>query len=320
MTADHPLRRLLARVCPADTMARIVDPILADIRWESTRAAWLGYFSLVKALAFHAVISLPAMTRRAWSDDERAIPRVMLVTLAAALLSAAALMAPTLWAAQNIGRFRGVLFVLTILPQALVLTLPAALLLAVPLGLRHRRRSPRLARRTMALSIVVSLATLALVVWAVPAANQAFRVLVSGNPGLQPGPYEKGFAARREQIETLNLTPGGRVVARQLEFGFQMQLALAFAPLPLALLALGISGSPAGSRRPWLIGGAALLAYPIGMFPFAIGIGLLLRGSALPPLILAWMPNTLTAAIALILLSRSRSGFFGGDAVAHPPT
>ena len=122
MTADHPLRRLLARVCPADTMARIVDPILADIRWESTRAAWLGYFSLVKALAFHAVISLPAMTRRAWSDDERAIPRVTLVTLAAALLSAAALMAPTLWAAQNIGRFRGVLFVLTILPQALVLT------------------------------------------------------------------------------------------------------------------------------------------------------------------------------------------------------
>jgi hypothetical protein len=317
MTANHPIRRLLARVCPADTMARIVDPILADIRWESTRASWLGYLSLAKALAFHSAISLPSITRRAWSDDERAIPQMTLVTLAAALLSAAALMAPSLWAAQDIGRFRGVLLVLTILPQALMLTLPAALLLAVPLGVRHRRRSPRLARRTMALAIVVSLATLALVVWAVPAANQAFRILVSGNPGLQPGPYEKGFAELREQIDTLNLTPGGRVVARQLEFGYQVRLALAFAPLPLALLALGISGSPTGSRRPWLIGGTALLSYAIGMFPLAIGIGLLLRGSALPPLLLAWMPNTLTAAIALLLISRYRSGFFGGETAAH---
>jgi hypothetical protein len=316
MTIDHPLRRLLARVCSADTMARVVDPTLADIRWESTRAAWLGYFSLAKALAFHAVISLPSIARRAWSDDEYAIPRMTLVTLAAALLSAAALMAPPVWAAQGIGRFRGVLLVLTLLPQALMLTLPAALLLAVPLGVRHRPRSPRLARRTMALAIVVSLATLALVVWAVPAANQAFRILVSGNPGLQPGPFEKGFAALREQIDTLNLTPGGRVVARQLEFSLQIRLALAFAPVPLALLALGISGSPTGNRRPWLIGGIALLSYAIGMFPLAIGIGLLLRGSAVPPLLLAWMPNTLTAAIALLLLSRYRWGLFGREIVA----
>jgi lipopolysaccharide export LptBFGC system permease protein LptF len=320
MTANHPLRRLLARVCSAATMARVVDPTLADMRWESTRAAWLGYVSLAKALLVHGVISMPGMARRTWSDDEGAIPRVTLVTLAAALLSAAALMAAPLWASHNIGRFRGVLFVLTLLPQALVLTLPAALLLAVPLGLRHRRRSPRLARRTMALSIVVSLATLALVVWAVPAANQAFRVLVSGNPGLQPGPYEKGFAALREQIDTLNLTPGGRVVARQLEFGYQAQLALAFAPLPLGLLALGISGSPGGSRRPWLIGGAALLVYAIGMFALTIVIGLLLRASPIPPLFIAWVPNALTAAIAALLLSRYRSGFFTANAATSTNT
>lgn len=31
MTSAHPLRRLLARVCSTDTMARVVDPTLADI-------------------------------------------------------------------------------------------------------------------------------------------------------------------------------------------------------------------------------------------------------------------------------------------------
>ena len=318
MTASHPLRRLLARVCSADTMARVVDPTLADIRWESTRAAWLGYVSLVKALAFHAVISLPAITRRAWSEDDHAMPRIAMVSFAAALVGAAPLLAMPLRELHDAGRFQGGL-VVTLLPQALILTVPAALLFAVPVGLRHRRRSPRLARRTMALAFVLALITLALVV-AMPRANQAFRVLVSGDPNVQPGPAEKGFAALREQIDVLNLTPGGRVVARQLEFSYQIRLALAFAPLPIGLLALGISGSPAGIRRPWLIGGTALLAYASGMFPLAIAIGLLLRASSAPPLLIAWLPNALTATIALVLLSRYRSGFASGEITGNTST
>jgi hypothetical protein len=314
MTANHPLRRLLARVCSADTMARVVDPTLADMRWESTRAAWLGYLSLAKALLVHAVISLPAIARRTWFDDDRAIPRIALVVVAAALVTATPFVALPL--TQSLHRLRGSL-VLALLPQALVLTIPAALLLAVPLGLRHRRRSPRLARRTMALAIVLSLMTLALVAWAVPAANQTFRVLRSGDPAIPRGPAEKGFAELRGQIDVLNLTPGGRVVARQLEFGYQIRLALAFAPLPLGLLALAIGASPAGIRRPWLTGGTALVAYAVGMFLLGIGTGLLLRASSAPPLLIAWIPNGLTGGLAVMLLSRYRSGVFDVDVLAE---
>ena len=34
MTINHPIRRFLALLCSDDTMARVVDPVLADIRWE----------------------------------------------------------------------------------------------------------------------------------------------------------------------------------------------------------------------------------------------------------------------------------------------
>ena len=65
----------------------------------------------------------------------------------------------------------------------------------------------------------------------------------------------------RERIEVLQLTPGGRVVARRLEYVYQMRLALAVAPLPLGLLALAISASPRARRRPWLAGASAMAVY-----------------------------------------------------------
>jgi hypothetical protein len=50
MTSDHPLRRALARLCSADTMSRIVDPIFADMRFEDGRASLRGCASLTGAL------------------------------------------------------------------------------------------------------------------------------------------------------------------------------------------------------------------------------------------------------------------------------
>lgn len=85
MTSHHPVRRLLARTCSADTMARIVDPILADMRWERRPQA-LGYVALAHALAVHAMMSLPDVLHRASSEDGRAILRMGMLTIAAALL------------------------------------------------------------------------------------------------------------------------------------------------------------------------------------------------------------------------------------------
>jgi hypothetical protein len=41
-------------------MSRIVDPILADVRWEDGRVTVRGVAALAKALALHAVMSFPS--------------------------------------------------------------------------------------------------------------------------------------------------------------------------------------------------------------------------------------------------------------------
>jgi hypothetical protein len=49
MTAAHPVRRWLARVCSAETMPHLVDPTLGDMRFER-RAVWRGCLTLTRAL------------------------------------------------------------------------------------------------------------------------------------------------------------------------------------------------------------------------------------------------------------------------------
>jgi hypothetical protein len=131
MTVHHPVRRMLARLCSPDTMARIVDPTLADIRFERGRAAWLGYLGLVKALAMHAVISMPEAVRRACREDDRAVPRLAALVVVSAVVGAVPLVAlPVILAPLRANTAPLVRVLVPLLPQALVLTLPAALLLA----------------------------------------------------------------------------------------------------------------------------------------------------------------------------------------------
>jgi hypothetical protein len=60
VTSNHPLRRVLARVCSDTTMSRIVDPILADARWEHGRVTARGVAALATALVLHAIASIPS--------------------------------------------------------------------------------------------------------------------------------------------------------------------------------------------------------------------------------------------------------------------
>lgn len=102
----------------------------------------------------------------------------------------------------------------------------------------------------------------------------------------------------RERIEVLQLTPGGRVAARPLEFDYQVRLVLICAPLPLGILALAISRSTRGRRRPWAMGLAAVLGYAFGFFPLLHGARMLMRSSSLSPVLFAWTPILLLAILA----------------------
>ena len=307
MTIDHPIRRFLARVCPDATMARVVDPILADMRWESGRPSWTGCLALAKALLVHSIVSTPAVLARTWSDDERAIPKAAGLAITVALIAALPLIAPPLLEGFPNSR-RGlpipiVPLAVTLLPQAIALTLPAALLLAIPVAFRRQHPSTRLARRTVVLSMCWVLATFVVIAWAVPEANQAFRVMAyrvitNQQADIQRGPAELTLPTLRDKIEVLKLTPGGRVAARPLEFLYHVRWVLIWMPLPLGVLALAISRSARGRRRPWTMGLAALTGYGFTFVPLVQGAQMLMRGSSLPPALFAWTPIVLLAIVA----------------------
>ena len=287
MTADHPLRRWLARVCSADTMARIVDPVLADIGWER-RPRWLGYAALARALALHAIVSSPRALSAAWREDGFAIPRIALLGMLASLVFAIPIVAPTL-------RFAEAGAWVLLLPQAIVWTLPPVLLLAVPTALGGQTVSRRIARRTIALGIGLVAVTFVLILWIAPAAYDSYKQIEA--VFIKPG----NVAMVDAQFPNWSAAPA----ARLLEYQSHQQLAFGFAALPFAVLGLGLSTLPAVRHRPRLFGLLAAGAWMSAAFPLQLWTSAeLLRASAVPPPMLAWTPALLVLATGCALLMR----------------
>jgi hypothetical protein len=285
MTINHPIRRHLARLCSEATITRVVDPILADIRWER-RPRWIGYLALARALALHSIVSIPDVLTRVWCDDGLAVPRMAFWTLTAAILFTLPIIGPTLggpggWA------------VLLLVPQGVAWTLPAVLLLAVPLALRGQAVSARLTRRTIALAIALVAVTFALIVWIAPAANESYREIVTATL--------TGTTAVASEFPNWSAAPPSRLLAYQI----QQQLAFGTAALPFALLGLALSTLSATKRRPWVIGLVAAGSYMFVGFPLELWTSaLLLRASSVPPFVLAWAVKLLVLVAAFVLLAR----------------
>jgi hypothetical protein len=310
MTIDHPIRRVLARVCSPDTMSRVVDPTLGDMRHERVRPLWLGYLSVARALTVHAVLSLPARAARVYDDDARAIPKLALLSAVVALLTAVPLVAPPLLhqGASHLPISRGWL-VITLLPQAIALALPAALLVAIPIAVRRAAPSPRLVGRVLAVSALYAGVTFLVIERMVPAANQSFRVAVSGLGGdLRPGPNETPSAELKQEIDRLRTLQAGTTVIRRLEYAYELKLSLSWAALPIAALALACAFAPFGRRWPLTTGLAALTIYVFALFGFgAYVVEPALRGVSVPAGSLAWVPNALMILIAGTLKAAVRS-------------
>jgi hypothetical protein len=285
-------------------MARVVDPTLADIRWERRRAHWRGYGSLASALALHVISSIPARVAAVWLEDGHAMPRVTILSIGAAAIGAAPLVAlPLSQVIHDAGASRGWL-VLTLVPQALVLTLPTGLLVAVPVAIAKTEPSARLIRRVILLSALYAGATFGLIGWIMPVANQAYRVATSGVSELERGPNETPFRHIKKEIERLRTFHGSETVIRRMEYGCELRLSLAAAAVRLGLVALACAFSPLGRRRPFLTGLSALGLYFVGIFSFErLVVESVLRGTSLPAGSLAWVPNAFIVLIAGVLAS-----------------
>jgi hypothetical protein len=301
MTADHPVRRILARLCSAETMARIVDPTLADMAWERGRPPWLGYLALARALALHGLFALPRVAARVWSDDGHAIPKAAVLAFAIALTAGIALVALSLSRLARPGLAIAPIGFL-LLPGTLVVTLPAALLVAIPVALKNQAPRPRLMRRTLAFSVCSAAVTFVLCAWVVPNANQSFRVAVTANSTLPRGASESGFAAMRQRIEDVrSMRGGGPMMTRRLEYAYYGRWAISFAPIAGGLLALAVALSRAGRKHPLRTGMAAAAIYLLTI-PWMYPTGaMLIRFSTAPPFLIAWAPTLAVVAAAAIL-------------------
>jgi hypothetical protein len=299
MTAAHPIRRLLARFCSADTMARIVDPTLADMCVERGRPAWLGYLAVARALAAHGILSTPRRARQLWVEDGAAFVTAGWACAATATFWTMCLVAvPGLGhtGPQQIGLVRSVLL---LTPQALILALPASLLVAIPLAFQGVRVRSRILKRSLGLAGVCALGTFALLTWAMPEANQAFRVATSGHADIPRGPAELSWGQLREQIDHQPSTEHGIRTARELTYRYQVRLMLTGVALPLGILAGALGASRWGRRRPFLTGTLASLGYLAAIPPLVAAAHFLMSSvTALPSGFFAWLPWMLIAAVA----------------------
>ncbi len=312
MTSDHPLRRVLASLCSGETMTRIVDPILADMRWADCRPTVSGCLALMKALALHAFTTLPAWSASVWTDDDRAISKVAGLVVAVAVLASIPLIAPPLLQVHQLPTPSSVML-FTLVPQAFALALPSSLAIAIPVALRRVRLNARLLRRTILFSFIVATATCGVIGWIMPDANQRFREAVylahgGGQVALGRGPNEASFGTLRRQIADLHHVRGGEPAAATLERNYQTRAALAFAAVPLGAAGLAICAMAIGRRHPVLTGIGVLTLYWVLMtFEQREATASIRDGYFFAVYLCAWTPNLVMLIVSFAILRVGQS-------------
>jgi hypothetical protein len=308
MTSDHPLRRALARFCSTDTMTRIVDPTFADMRLEDGRVTLQGCFALAKALALHGIVSLPGWLANACSDDDYALVRAAAFTMAGATILAIALMAPPL--SDGVRRIHTSLYGLGIrlIPEALVMSLPSMLVLAIPVVFGPIGTVRSIAGRALLLTVAGLVATIAVTV-IMPRANQSYRELVNGAP-VARGVNESGFGGLRTQIRDYQKTHGGHSVAQRLEYVYQLRAATMVSGAPFGIAGVAIVALTRKRRVSIAIGVAILVSYwGLLLTEDRLANAAIIRGGFLPEYFCAWTPNVILLIAASAVLRIRHSAF-----------
>jgi lipopolysaccharide export LptBFGC system permease protein LptF len=218
----------------------------------------------------------------------------------------------------------GIRLVLTRVPQALSLSIPIALTLGLAAALGGRIVSTHVRFRLAALAIACSVMVFCDLAWAVPAANQSFRIRTSRLFAQQrgdvehwsappPGPSEWTLGHYRRELQrerNSSLLPYtslpwprfGR--DRELEYSYYFRWLFPTASIVLALVILSLVGQR--PIRRWLlvaIAFAALFGYYVLLFlARALAVGRELR----PIVLTVWSPNVVFLLISIVLMLSSR--------------
>jgi hypothetical protein len=294
------LRALAARVCSQKTMGRLVDPIVADMQIEyaasSHASAWRracvlaqGYAGFWKALLLHTVSSAARQT-----DLERdsVFGRTAAFSIVGFLLVTLLLTLPPLLSGirPSRGAVQQAVLAVTLIPQALPISIPIGLCIGIVSAMRVRTLTRRHLSVTLTIALMAACLVSAVIEWALPWGNQAFRQMVLSQltdgqiAHIEPGLNELGFSglARRTDVRAV----------RQ----YHLMWALSFAAIPLAVFSLGVG---ARVRRAALRAGLILVAV------FAYYAALWVSDSSVrhgAPVLMAWAPNVLFVVVGVLLL------------------
>lgn len=200
----------------------------------------------------------------------------------------------------------------TLIPQAVPVGIPIGIVFGIALGL-STRPNMNVAKVTLFGALAASALNLAVLAWAMPAANQAFRQIAidesrakgyEGPVQLQKGYNEMWLSELRRQAESLT-ADGEPSLARLFVFRFHFRVSFAAAAFSLASLLIAASVNRRGLR--FVTAFAACCAYWMLMYAGDAGSR---RGYLTPPLG-AWLPNLVMIASAMFIVS-SRSSCLRG--------
>jgi lipopolysaccharide export LptBFGC system permease protein LptF len=312
------LRGLALRLFDPATLEYVIAPALADLQLECIgadsqgpwRRRWIclrAYLSFWSAVVVYLWSNLLDGSSDRDSVDRRTLAR-MLVSGAAALsavIGALVLVVPFTMVG-SMARLRisfggNIFYAFALLvPQAMPIAIPAALVFGALWGVRHRP-APRSVRRTILLmGVCGSLLSATLLEWAIPRANQAFRVVVFQNGDHRTLPPEKGaneltWRELGDRITRLQAL-GPPAELRQMRLAYQGHIAFATTPLIFSAFAIGILRRRRTRWSTW--GGLFALAAFVSYYAL-IGFNQLVGNGTLSPFTVAWTPNAVALALAL---------------------
>lgn len=306
------LRAFATGWCSLDSMTRLIDPMIADLRHEHAEAVsrgrvWKSRLIQVSAwLAFLKVFTICAFSKREWTGADRtALKRTAafasILTLAAMMLLELPFISSYPRVLTSVSPMRFVYLA----PQGFPMALTIGTTLGIVFGLGGFAFSRRAAAGVLALVLMASAISFVDLAWVTPAANQEFRSLMSGG---QPAPgipeFSLGQLAR--EIDVFNHDPAlsrfGYLLA--LLFAYHSRLALSFSPLVFAFFALSIASD--GFLRRWTLGVAACLAF-LGYYMLLNGGSSWVWNLTMPAVAVAWLPNlALILGAAAISAARAR--------------
>jgi len=296
------LRRLALRLCSPTTIERVIDPTLVDLRIEYAnawragrpwRARWLYASAVVRLIQLMATAVsgqwCAALLDVGGRRSDRA--RAVLASALVAFVLTGLLLAVVLIHYPGKRSWLGLL----LLPSTLPISIPCALAAGIA---RMRTIDRRAGVRVLLAGLCVTAVTAVAMCWFVPEANQRFRVVVyetymASAGATAPAPPPRGFNEltfpdlRRQVIRSDS-------PSRPLMFAYHLRLAAS--AIPLVLTAFMLSMARYGPRTRTLTAAFACVAY------FA-AYGLVPRDAfaALPPALLAWLPNLTLATVAVAI-------------------